>query len=64
MVKKTSKVLYNFGGRQLDAKSIYRRLSKRRGRAQILSRAMISVGDIRKTDFCPGPAEKSRGVQR
>jgi len=46
MVKKTSKVLYNFNGRQLDVKSIYRRLSKRRGRAQILSYAMISVGDI------------------
>jgi hypothetical protein len=46
MVKKTSKVLYDFNGRQLDVKSIYRRLSKRRGRAQILSYAMISVGDI------------------
>jgi hypothetical protein len=46
MVKKTSKVLYNFGGLELDVKSIYRRLPKRRGRAQILSHALISVGGI------------------
>ena len=46
MVKKTSKVRYNFGGLNLDVKSIYRRLSKRRGRAKILSHALIGVGDI------------------
>lgn len=46
MVKKTSKVHYNFGGLELDVKSIYRRLPKRRGRAQILSHALISVGGI------------------
>lgn len=46
MVKKTSKVLYNFRGMNLDVKSIYRRLSKRRGRAQILSYAIINVGSI------------------
>jgi hypothetical protein len=46
MVKKTSKVLYNFGGLELDVKSIYRRLPKRRGRAQILSHALIRVGGI------------------
>ena len=46
MVKKTSKVLYNFGGLELDVKSIYRRLPKRRGRAKILSHALIRVGGI------------------
>jgi hypothetical protein len=44
MVKKTSKVLYGFQGKRLDVKAIYRRLSKKRGRAKILASAAVTLG--------------------
>jgi hypothetical protein len=43
MVKKTSKVFYGFQGQHLDVKAIYRRLSKRPGRAKILASAVVTL---------------------
>jgi len=43
MLKKTSKVLYEFGGLNLDVKAIYRRLKKRPGRAGILTHAFVTI---------------------
>ena len=45
MVKKTSKILYGFDGLKLDVKAIYRRLKKRRGKAKILSNAIVTLSD-------------------
>ncbi len=45
MIKKTSKVYYGFGGRKLDVKGIYRNLKKRRGKAKILSNAIVTLPD-------------------
>jgi hypothetical protein len=43
MVKKTSKVHYEFEGQSLDVKAIYRRLGKRRGRAKILASTVVTI---------------------
>ena len=45
MVKKTPKILYGFQGQRLDVKSIYRRLSKKRGRAKILASAVVALNE-------------------
>lgn len=45
MVKKTSKVFYGFQGQRLDVKSIYRRLSKKRGRAKILASTVVALNE-------------------
>lgn len=45
MVKKSSKIHYTFNGQSLDLMAIYRRLSKRRGRAKILTCAQVILND-------------------
>ncbi len=45
MVKKSPKIHYTFNGQSLDLMAIYRRLSKRRGRAKILAGAQIMLND-------------------
>lgn len=62
MVKKTPKVKYDCNGQQMDLKSIYKNLKKRRGRAKILastlvilkggkSAKLVFVRDKRKKDW-------------
>ncbi|MFH2059228.1 MAG: transposase [Pseudomonadota bacterium] len=43
MVKKTSKIHYEYKGHRMDLKAIYRQLKKRRGRAKILASAAITL---------------------
>jgi hypothetical protein len=43
MVKKTTKIHYNYDGTPMDLKAIYRKLKKRRGRAKILASAMVTL---------------------
>ena len=43
MVKKTSKIHYEYDGHWIDVKAIYRRLKKRRGRAKILASAVVKL---------------------
>ena len=45
MVKKSPKIHYTFNGQSLDLMAIYRRLSKRRGRAKILASANVMLND-------------------
>jgi len=45
MVKKSPKIHYTFNGKSLDLMAIYRRLSKRRGRAKILACAQVMLND-------------------
>ena len=45
MLKRTSKVLYNFEGDYLNVMQIYSKLRKRRGLAKILASANISFKD-------------------
>ncbi len=45
MVKKSSKIHYAFKGQALDLMAIYRRLTKRRGRAKILANALVMLND-------------------
>ena len=45
MVKKTSKVHYEFEGQPLCVKTIYKRLRKRRGKAKILASAVVTIKD-------------------
>jgi len=62
MVKKSPRIHYSFNGQSLDIMAIYRRLSKRRGRAKILASAnvvlkntvdakLVFVRDKRKKDW-------------
>ena len=62
MVKKTSKIHYEYNGQSMDLKAIYRKLKKRRGRAKILastvvmlkgglSAKLVFVRDRRKKDW-------------
>jgi hypothetical protein len=62
MVKKTSKIHYEYNGHPMDVKAIYRQIKKRRGRAKILASALVTlkgehaarlvfVRDRRKTDW-------------
>jgi len=43
MVKKTSKIHYEYNGHRMDLKAIYRKLKKRRGRAKILASATVTL---------------------
>jgi len=43
MVKKTSKIHYEYNGHKMDLKAIYRKLKKCRGRAKILASAMVTL---------------------
>lgn len=43
MVKKTSKIHYEYDGHRIDVKAIYRRLKKRRGRAKILASVVVKL---------------------
>ena len=43
MVKKTSKIHYEFNGNWVDVKAIYRQLKKRRGRAKILASTIVTL---------------------
>lgn len=43
MVKKTSKIHYEFNGHWVDVKAIYRQLKKRRGRAKILASTVVTL---------------------
>jgi len=45
MVKKTPKVKYDWDGRQMDLKAIYKILKKRRGRAKILASTVVTLKD-------------------
>jgi hypothetical protein len=45
MVKKSSRIHYTFNGQSLDLMTIYRRLSKRRGRAKFLANANVMLND-------------------
>ncbi len=45
MVKRSARIHYTFNGQSLDLLAIYRRLSKRRGRAKILAGAQIMLND-------------------
>jgi hypothetical protein len=45
MVKRTPKVLYGFQGKRLSLDGIYRVLKKRRGRAKILSSAVVAMNN-------------------
>lgn len=62
MVKKTSKIHYEYNGHPMDVKAIYRQIKKRRGRAKILASVLVTlkggqaarlvfVRDRRKTDW-------------
>lgn len=43
MVKKTSKIHYEYNSNWMDLKAIYRQLKKRRGRAKILASAIVTL---------------------
>lgn len=43
MVKKTPKVKYACNGQQMDLKSIYKNLKKRRGRAKVLASTLVTL---------------------
>lgn len=43
MVKRTSKIHYEYDGHWIDVKAIYRRLKKRRGRAKILASVVVKL---------------------
>jgi len=43
MVKKTSKIHYEYNGHRMDLKAIYRQLKKRCGRAKILASAAVTL---------------------
>jgi len=45
MVKKSPNVHYRFNGQSLDLRAIYRRITKRRGRAKILASVIVSLND-------------------
>ena len=45
MVKKSPKIHYTFNGQSLDLMAIYRKLSKRRGRAKALACAQVMLND-------------------
>ena len=45
MVKKSSRIHYTFNDQSLDLMAIYRRLSKRRGRAKILASTIVMLND-------------------
>lgn len=45
MVKKSPNVHYRFKGQSLDLRAIYRRITKRRGRAKILASVIVSLND-------------------
>ena len=45
MVKKSSRIHYSFNGQFMDIKAIYRRLTKRRGRARIVASANVMLKD-------------------
>jgi len=45
MIKRTPKVHYGFKGESLTVDAIYRRLRKRRGRAKILTSAVVTMND-------------------
>lgn len=45
MVKKTPKIQYNFKGKRMDIKAIYKTLKKRRGRAKLLAEVVVSLKD-------------------
>ena len=45
MIKRTPKVHYGFDGARLNVDAIYKRLRKRRGRAKILSSALVTMND-------------------
>jgi len=45
MVKRSPKIHYLFNGQSLDLMAIYRRLSKRRGRAKILASTLVLLND-------------------
>ena len=45
MVKKSPKIHYSLNGQSLDLMAIYRRLSKRRGRAKILASTIVMLND-------------------
>jgi hypothetical protein len=45
MVKKSPRIHYSFNGQPMDIKAIYRRLTKRRGRARILASADVMLKD-------------------
>jgi hypothetical protein len=48
MVKKTPKILYGYGDRRCDLKTLYGCLKKRRGRAKILTSAIVTFKDEHK----------------
>jgi hypothetical protein len=55
MVKKSSRIHYSFNGQPMDIKAIYRRLTKRRGRANVMLKdavaaKLVFVRDKRKKD--------------
>ncbi len=45
MLRKTPKIHYRYGNRSMDLMRIYRRLSKRRGRAKIKASALVTLAD-------------------
>jgi transposase len=45
MVKNSSRIHYTFNGQSLDLMTIYRRFSKRRGRAKFLANANVMLND-------------------
>ena len=45
MIKRTPKILYGFKGKRLSLDGIYREVKKRRGRAKILSSAVVIMND-------------------
>jgi len=62
MVKKTSRIHYEYNGHSMDVTAIYRQIEKHRGRAKILASALVTlkggqsarlvfVRDRRKTDW-------------
>ncbi len=45
MIKKTSKIHYLYNGKKQSVKSIYKSLKKRRGKAKILTSAVVTIGE-------------------
>lgn len=45
MIKRTPTVLYGYNGKRLSAEGIFREVKKRRGRAKILSSAVVTMND-------------------
>lgn len=45
MVKATPKVFYQYQGKQMDLKTLYASLSKKRGRAKVLASVVIGIGN-------------------